>query len=88
MNTTASDWKAAHPFFVGQMIYAIRDLPVGKSGVITAGSAVTVYMRGYDAGGNWVGLKGYPGSYFSAADFKGAPTPSMKPLVVEEELAA
>jgi hypothetical protein len=88
MNSPASDWKANHPFFVGQLIYALKDLPFGKSVVITEGAAVTVYMRGCDTGGNWVGLKGYPGGYFDCRDFKGAPTPVMQPLVVEEELAA
>jgi hypothetical protein len=89
MNSPASDWKAKHPFFVGQLIYALKDLPFGKAGVITEGSAVTVYMRGCDTDGNWVGLKGYAGAYFDCCDFKGAPSPVMIPVVAaDEELAA
>ena len=83
------DWKASHPFAVGQLVYAVCDLQGNAGQVMAAGSAVTVYARGCDECGNWVCFKTYPGSAFPVLDFCGAPLPKMLAVVADdEELAA
>ena len=53
------NWKARHPFAVGQEIYG-RQVPALQSfGMfITAGKAYRVHMRGEDAHGLWVSVIG------------------------------
>lgn len=65
------DWKARHPFTRGQVIFAVGDLATVTPGeIIAAGSAVSVWCRGCNDGGNWVCLRDYPGSLFPVSSFR------------------
>jgi hypothetical protein len=59
----ADNWKARHPFAIGQEVYA-------KAGTVLPGlAAVTIHMRGEDDLGCWFGSRDFPRTRFACADF-------------------
>ena len=66
---SVSDLSTLHPFVVGQTVYAIaRDVPS-----LLPGAAYQVRMRGVDAHGPWVALRGLGLSYDATCFAEHAP---------------